>query len=456
MPERKMKLGLFMLPTGQHVAAWRLPEAKADMHIDAGYYAELAREIEAAKFDLLFLADGDGIHGGWPLEALSHTANRVVAQFEPLTLLSALSQTTSKVGLVATASTTYYEPYRVARLFASLDLMSGGRAGWNVVTTANTDSGENFGYTDSLTAEQRYHRAEEFVDVVKGLWHSWEDDAFLRNKQTGQFFDHTKLHTLSHVGPHFNVRGPLNVPRSRQGHPVIVQAGSSGPGKALAARTAEIVFTAQPDKKKAQQFYSEIKTLAGQHGRSRDDIKIMPGLAVTVGHTEDEALEKVDHLQNLIDPTVGLTHLSSFVGFDLSGYPLDGPLPEIPEASAKLIQSRQQLFIDMARQEDLSIKQLYIRASVSKGHLNAVGSFKQVADLMEEWFLEKAADGFNVMPSTMTGGVSDFARLVVPELQRRGLFRKEYEGATLREHLGLSRPASRPDGRSQFDSKAAI
>jgi FMN-dependent oxidoreductase (nitrilotriacetate monooxygenase family) len=318
--------------------------------------------------------------------------------------------------------------------------MSGGRSGWNVVTTANTDSSENFGHVETLSAEERYDRAEEFVDVVKGLWHSWEDDAFVRDKESGQFFRPEKLHTLDHVGTHFSVKGPLNVPRSAQGHPVVVQAGSSGPGKRLAARTAEIVFTAQPDIEKARAFYGELKTTAVQYGRSRDDIKIMPGLGVTLGETEDEALEKTARLESLIDPVVGLTHLSSFLGFDLSGYPIEGPLPEIPEASAKVIQSRQQLFIDMARRENLTIRELYIRASVSKGHLNAVGSAKQVADLMEEWFVTEAADGFNVMPSTMTGGVSDFARLVVPELQRRGLFRKEYEGATLRDHLGLKRP----------------
>ena len=440
MSKRQIKLGLFLLPTGQHVAAWRLPETVADMHMNAAYYAELARELEAAKFDLLFLADGDGIHGGWPLEALSHTANRVVAQFEPLTLLSALSQHTSHVGLVATASTTYYDPYRVARLFGSLDVLNGGRSGWNVVTTANTDSSENFGYTETPSAEERYDRAEEFVEVVKGLWRSWDEGAFLRNKATGEFFDPSKLHRLDHHGKHFTVKGPLNVPRSPQGHPVIVQAGSSGPGKALAARTAEIVFTAQPDKKKAQDFYSEIKTLAETHGRSPDDLKIMPGMGVTVAETEEEAKAKVAELEALIDPVVGLTHLSSFLGYDVTGYPVDGPLPEIPEASAKIIQSRQKLFIDMAREENLTLRETYIRASVSKGHLNVVGSPTQVADLMEEWFADKAADGFNVMPSAMTGGIANFARLVVPELQRRGLFREEYEGATLRENLGLKCP----------------
>jgi N-acetyl-S-(2-succino)cysteine monooxygenase len=440
MSKRQMKLGLFLLPTGQHVAAWRLPETVADMHVNVDYYAELARELEAAKFDLLFLADGDGIHGGWPIEALSHTANRVVAQFEPLTLLSALSQTTSKIGLVATASTTYYDPYRVARLFGSVDLMSGGRAGWNVVTTANTDSSENFGYVETLPAEARYARAEEFVDVVTGLWRSWEDDAFPRNKQTGAFFDPAKMHILNHKGQHFTVKGPLIVPRSAQGHPVIVQAGSSGPGKNLAARTAEIVFTAQPDKGKAQAFYQEIKAAAEGFGRSADDVKIMPGMGVTVAETEAEAKAKIEELESLIDPVVGLTHLSSFLGFDVTGYPVDGPLPDIPEASAKIIQSRQKLFIDMAREENLTLRQIYIRASVSKGHLNVVGSPTQVADLMEEWFLDGAADGFNVMPSAMSGGIVNFTRLVVPELQRRGLFRKDYEGATLRENLGLKRP----------------
>ena len=441
MSKRQMKLGLFLLPTGQHVAAWRLPETVSDMHVNVDYYTELARELEAAKFDLLFLADGDGIHGGWPVEALAHTANRVVAQFEPLTLLSALSQTTSQIGLVATASTTYYDPYRVARLFGSLDVMSGGRSGWNVVTTANTDSSENFGYTETPTAEERYGRAEEFVDVVTGLWRSWEDDAFLRNKETGEFFDPAKMHTLNHVGQHFTVKGPLNVSRSAQGHTVIVQAGSSGPGKNLAARTAEIVFTAQPDKAKAQAFYEEIKSAAEGFGRSPDDLKIMPGMGVTVAETEAEAKAKIAELESLIDPVVGLTHLSSFLGFDVTGYPVDGPLPEIPEASAKIIQSRQKLFIDMARDENLTLRQTYIRASVSKGHLNVVGSPTQVADLMEEWFTDRAADGFNVMPSAMSGGIANFCRLVVPELQRRGLFRTEYEGATLRDNLGLKRPA---------------
>lgn len=441
MTTKQLKLGLFLHPTGQHIAAWRLPDVVVDMHVNLSRYVDLVRAAEKAKFDLFFLADGDSIHdGAWSRDVLARTANRSSGQFEPITLLSAIAAVTERIGLVATASTTYNEPYRLARQYASLDVLSHGRAGWNVVTGSSKAAAANFGSAAHPDHADRYDRASEFVDVVKGLWNSWEDDAFLRDKESGVFFDHSKLHDLNHNGRHFSVKGPLNVARSPQGHPVVVQAGSSDPGQDLAARTAEIVFTAQNDLKAAREFYTSLKGRLSAYGRSADDVRIMPGFCPIVAPTEQEAQAKFQRMQDLIDPTVGLAHLATLLGIDLSGYPLDEPVPELPETNA--MKSRHQLFIDLARRENLTLRQLYQRAAGSKGHFLVVGNPKQVADSMQEWFEGGAADGFNVMPAALPGGLDDFIELVVPELRRRGLFRTEYEGRTLRENLGLARPVN--------------
>lgn len=352
--------------------------------------------------------------------------------------MSALSVVTDRIGLAATASTTYNEPYHLARKFASLDHLSGGRAGWNLVTSSTEAEALNFNRDRHMEHTLRYERAQEFYEVVTKLWDSWEDDAFLRNKESGIYFDADKLHIPQHRGDHFAVCGPLNVARPPQGYPVIIQAGSSEDGQNLAAQTAEVIFTAQQTLAEAQAFYTSVKGRLAEHGRSPDHLKIMPGVFPVIGRTEQEAKEKYDRLQELIHPQVGLALLSSMIGADLSGYPIDAPLPDLPETNGG--KSRQRLLIELARRENLTIRELYLWIAGARGHWTIVGTPKQIVDRLEEWFLNNGADGFNIMPPYLPGGLDDFVDLVVPELQRRGLFRTEYEGHTLRENLGLSRP----------------
>lgn len=435
-----MRLGAFLYPGGHHVAAWRHPSSQADAGIDPAHYRRLARVAEAAKFDLIFLADGVSIRGD-DIDALSRTAIRYVGQFEPLTLLSHLSAVTERIGLVATASTTYNEPFHVARKFASLDHLSGGRAGWNLVTSADPREAYNFSRESHLAHARRYARAEEFVDVVAGLWDTFEDDAFVRDREEGRFFDPAKLHVLGHEGEHFSVRGPLNVPRPPQGHPVVVQAGSSEAGKALAARTAEIVFTAQATLEDATTFYADVKGRLGQHGREPDSLKILPGAFPVVGRTQGEAEDKYSALQELIHPVVGRSLLEQLAGLDLSGHPDDAPVPEATGTEGG--KSRQDLLVTIARREGLTIRDLYLRIAGARGHWTLIGTPARIADALQERFEAHGADGFNIMPPTLPGGLDDFATLVIPELQRRGLFRTEYEGTTLRENLGLHRPRHR-------------
>ncbi|WP_454721347.1 MULTISPECIES: LLM class flavin-dependent oxidoreductase [Cupriavidus] len=434
-----LSLGAFLYPSGHHIAAWRHPDAKADAGIDFRHYVALAQAAEAAKFDLVFLADGVGTRGD-DVEFLSRTAHSYQAQFEPITLLSALAAVTERIGLVGTASTSFNEPYHIARKFASLDHISGGRAGWNLVTSSSEHEAHNFNREHHFAHADRYERAAEFADVVDGLWNSWEDDAFLRDKASGRYYDPTRRHVLGHKGKHFQVQGPLNVSRTPQGHPVVVQAGSSEAGKELAARTGEAVFTAQQTVEDAVAFYADVKGRLARYGREADDLKILPGVFPVVGHSESEAREKFEQLQSLIDPVVGLALVSSLSGgFDLSGYPLDGPIPELPETNAS--KSRQRLLIDLARRENLTIRQLYQRVAGARGHWQLVGTAEQIADQLEERFRKYGADGYNIMSPVLPGGLTDFIALVLPELRRRGLFRTEYAGTTLREHLGLKRPA---------------
>jgi N-acetyl-S-(2-succino)cysteine monooxygenase len=436
--DRMMKLGVLLYPTGYHVAAWRHPDVPADAGVNFAHFAHLARIAERGKFDFVFLADSVGIRGT-DMPALSRTAIRYVAQFEPLTLLSALSAVTERVGLVASATTTYNEPYHIARKFASLDHISGGRCGWNLITSQNEDEAYNFGFETHPDHANRYARAREFAQVVSGLWDSWEDDAFPRDRRSGIYFDPSKLHVLNHKGRYFSVKGPLNVPRSPQGHPVIVQAGSSEAGKELAAETSDVVFTAQQTLADAQAFYADLKERATRFGRSPDELLILPGVFPFVGRTQREAAERFEQLQALIDPVVGLSLLSGLMaGVDLSAYPLDGPIPDLPETNAG--KSRQQLLIEMAQREHLTIRDLYLRVAGSRGHWQISGSPKQIADALEEWVRKGAADGFNIIPPSLPGALEDFVELVIPELQSRGLFRTEYEGRTMRENLGLRRP----------------
>jgi len=438
----EMSLAAFLYPTGYHVAAWRHPDVPADAGVNFPHFADLARLAERGKFDFLFLADSVGARGT-DLPALSRAAIRYVAQFEPFTLLSALAACTERIGLVASATTTYNEPYHIARKFASLDHISGGRAGWNVVTSQNEDEAYNFGYERHPDHDHRYARALEFTRVVKGLWDSWDDDAFPRDKASGSYFDPAKLHVLNHRGEHFAVRGPLNVPRPPQGHPVIVQAGSSDLGRAVAAEIGEVVFTAQQTLEGARAFYADVRERAERLGRAPRDVVVMPGIFPFVGRTRQEAEEKRGELQALIEDVVGVSLLAGQLGeVDLSPYPLDGPVPEtLPETNAG--RGRQRLLLEMARREQLTLRQLCLRVAGSRGHWEVVGTPQTIADAMQEWFEGGAADGFNVMAPSLPGGLRDFVELVVPELQRRGLFRTEYTGRTLRDHLGLARPPHR-------------
>lgn len=438
MARKQMKLGAFLMAPGHHPASWRHPSAAANLGANFKEYVKLAKAAEDAKFDLLFLDD---------TVAVKDTSKDVGARlsrsafFEPFTLLSGLAAVTGRIGLVGTVSTTFNEPYNLARKFASLDLISSGRAGWNVVTSNNEEEAANFSSQKHLAHEKRYERAEEFMDVVLGLWHSFEDDAFLYDKRSGIYFRHDKMHMLNHSGQYYSVRGPLNVARSPQGHAVVVQAGASEPGRELAARTAEIVFAAQDSIEDAKAFYSDMKSRLAKYGRTEDDMLILPGILPIPGKTRAEAEDKFAELQGLIDLKVAISQLSHMIGnFDLSAFPPDGPVPGIPEANGN--KSRQQLLMNMAQRENLTIAELARRTAGGRGHWLVVGTASDIVDQMEERFKGGAADGFNVLPATLPGGLDDFVAMVVPELQRRGLFRTDYEGTTLREHLGLRRPAS--------------
>jgi len=439
----QMHLGAFFHPTGHHVASWLHPDAQIDAGTNFRHYVELAQMSERAKFDLMFLADALAVRDG-NLEPLSRWP-QYMAYFEPITLLSGIAGLTERIGLVSTATTSYNEPYNVARKFASLDHISGGRAGWNVVTSANISEAFNFGREAHFEHGERYDRALEFTEVVFGLWDSWDDDAFLRDRTTGRYFDPTKLHTLNHKGEHFAVRGPLNVARPPQGRPVIFQAGSSEVGRELAARTAEAVFTPQHSLEGAQAFYRDLKGRMAKYGRSPDHLVIMPGLNPIVGRTRKEAEEKHQYLQSLIHPDVGLELLSNALAdFDLRPYDLDGPLPEAaygvtPKGSTTSFRN----VLSWAKEENLTIRQLYQRFAGARGQRTVIGTAADIVDQMQEWFVNRGVDGFLIQPSHLPGGLQDFIDLVIPELRERGLFRTEYNGTTLRDHLGLPRPRSR-------------
>src|SRR5882757_3338133 len=438
MAPRQLKLGAFMRPVSIHTGAWRYPGAWPDANFNFPHIRELIRKLEAGKFDAFFMADHLAVLN-MPVNALkrSHT----VTSFEPFTLLSALSGATERIGLVATASTTFDEPYHVARRFASLDHISGGRAGWNIVTTSNPEAALNFGLDDHMEHDERYRRAREFFDVVTGLWDSWADDAFVRDVESGVFFDPEKLHVLDHKGPYLKVRGPLNVARPVQGWPVIVQAGASEAGRQIAAETAEAVFTAQSDLTAGQQFYADVKGRMEKLGRSREHMKILPACFVVVGDTVEEARAKRAKLDSLVDYANAIASLSIALGHDASKFDPDGPLPDrIPESNAS--KSGRQRAIDLARRENLTVRQLAQRLGGHSG-LAMVGTPKTIADEMEEWLMTEGSDGFTVQFPYLPGGLEDFVNLVVPELQRRGIFRREYEGKTLRENLGLPRPENR-------------
>lgn len=438
-----MKMGAFFNPTGHHVASWRHPDAAADAGVNFDHYVEIAQMAERGKFDLIFLADGLNVRSGNP-EVIKRSA-QYVANFEPLTLLSALSVVTNQIGLIATASTTYNEPYHVARKFASLDHLSGGRAGWNIVTSASEGEAQNFSRERHLEHGERYARAHEFCQIVQGLWDSWEDDAFLRNKESGIFTDLAKQHPLGHRGEFFKIAGPLNVPRSPQGYPVMVQAGASSDGIELGAEFAEVIFSNHFELESAKSYYSDLKGRAAAHGRPPHHISILPGLSVIVGQTAEDAENKFQVLQSMVDPVVARELLSLVLGgADLSQIDFDGPLPsDLRPSSTSGTVSGFNNWVGVARRENLTVRQLAYRVVGARGKSVIRGTPKQIVDFMQGWFEEHACDGFNIMPSHLPGGLRDFVTMVIPELQERGLFRHEYEGNTLRENLGLPRPVNR-------------
>lgn len=435
---RKIRLGLSMFRLGYHVAAWRHPGVQSDGAMDLEFFTRVARRAEEGLFDLVFMADELAIRGGTkPEGAAERMAN--VAELEPITLLAAVAAQTSQIGLVSTCSTTYSEPYNTARQFLSLDHISRGRAGWNMVTSWGAEDALNFGHANLPDYSQRYARAGEFTRAVRALWHSWDQEGLVRDKASGRFSDFTHLHPANFEGNFFKVRGPLNMAPSVQGEPVIFSAGDSEEGRAIAAGEADVVFTAKQDLEDARSFYTDIKRRLPQAGRSADEVLVMPGLMAIVGNTRSEAEDKLAELQDLLDPLVGLASLYDRMG-DLSEYDVDGPVPEPVDPAFR---SRAMVMYELARSKGYTIRQLYELMAVGRGHRMIVGSRSDIADEMQEWFETGAADGFNIIPALLPDGIDDFVTLVVPELQRRGLFRTEYEGRTLRENLGLPRRSLR-------------
>jgi alkanesulfonate monooxygenase len=438
MTQKKLRLGAFMRPVSIHTAAWRYPGGTPDANFNLKALVRYAQTLERGKFDAFFMADHLAVLN-MPMDALKRSAT--VTSFDPLTLLPALAMATRHLGLIATASSTFEPAYTIARRFASLDHISEGRAGWNLVTTSNPDAALNFGMDDQMPHAERYARAREFFDVVTGLWDSWADDAFVRDVENGVYFDPARLHVLDHKGKYLKVRGPLNIARPVQGWPVIVQAGASDAGRQLAAETAEMVFAAGGPIADARAFYADVKGRAARVGRNPDHIKILPGAFVVVGDSLDEAKEKRARLDGLVNYDSSIAAVSMALGVDARKFDPDKPLPDdIPETEAS--KSGRDRVIELGRRENLTVRQIAGRLG-GYGGLGMLGTPAMIADQMEEWLATEACDGFNVMFPYLPGGLDDFVDKVVPELQRRGLFRTEYEGTTLRENLGLPRPENR-------------
>ncbi|MFG2571343.1 LLM class flavin-dependent oxidoreductase [Streptomyces sp. NPDC048481] len=434
---RQLHLNAFLMNTGHHEASWRLPESDPYAHVELDHYVRLARTAERGAFDSLFLADGPQL---W-----SDIAQRPAGALEPLTLLTALATATEHIGLIATASTSYNSPYNLARKFASLDIISGGRAGWNIVTTAGAEAARNFGLDAEPAHAERYARAAEFLDVALKLWDSWEDDAIVADKAAGVWGDDGKIHPPRHRGTYFSVEGALNVPRSPQGYPLLVQAGSSEDGKAFAARYAEAVFTAQQTLADAQAFYADIKARAGAQGRDPDHLKVLPGIVPVIGSTEAEARAAERVLEDHIVYTHGVRRLEQLLQLDAGTLELDARLPaDLPsEDAVEGAKSRYTLIVELARRERLTVRQLVGRLGGGRGHLTFAGTPEQVADAIETWFTQGAADGFNIMPAVLPSGLDAFVDHVVPLLRARGLLRTGYgPRTTLRERYGLPRPAN--------------
>ncbi len=433
----QLHLTAFMRPVSLHTGAWRYPGAYPDANFNFSHLKSFIQKLEAAKFDAFFMADHLAVLN-MPLDALvrSHT----VTSFEPFTLLSALAAVTERIGLAATASTTFDEPYHVARRFASLDHISNGRAAWNIVTTSNPDAARNFGLDEHVEHGERYARAREFFDVVTGLWDSFADDAFIRDQESGIFFDAAKMHILDHKGPELSVRGPLNIARPVQGWPVIVQAGQSEAGRQLAAETAELVFCSPRDLVAAKTLYADIKVRMAVLGRAPEHLKILPAAMIVIGETVTEARAKRAELDSLVHYDSAIASVSIALGVDASQFDPDGPLPDIPETNASKTGRAQA--VRLAEEEKLTVRQLAQRYGGYAG-LAFVGTPQTIADEMEAWLVQGASDGFTVVFPYLPQGLDDVTLKLVPELQRRRLFRTDYDGTTLREHLGLPRPANR-------------
>ncbi len=444
-PKKQMRLGAFFNLPGHHVASWRYPSSGANRGFDLDYLIELAQTAERAKFDNVFFAD---VFGQLPQEGSASGL-----KLDPVIIIAALAGATKNIGLTATHTTTYNEPFQLARKYIAIDHLSKGRAAWNVVTSANDNESKLFGQEKHLEHAQRYERADEFVEVVKKLWKSIEADGLVIDKENGKFLELDKVHHVNHQGKFFNVQGTLDAPTSPQGHPVIVQAGSSEAGKELAAKSAEVIFTAWQTLDDAKNFYSDVKGRLAKYGRKPDDLKIMPGVFITVAKTEAEAIAKQRKLNGYISPEVGLSYLSNFTNSDLTGYDVDAPLPEYGAIEDKTNpRIRFNIIRDLAERENLkTIREVYERIAGARGHREIVGTPEQIVDQLEEWFLNDAADGFNIMPPHFPEGFNDIVELVIPELQRRGLFRTEYESNTLRGNLGLSVPE--PQKENEADSE---
>ncbi|MFF4966334.1 LLM class flavin-dependent oxidoreductase [Streptomyces sp. NPDC001037] len=437
MTTRKLHLNAFLMNTGHHEASWRLPESDPYAHVDLAHYVRLARTAERGTFDSLFLADGPQL---W-----SNLAQRPAGALEPLTLLTALATATEHIGLIATASTSYNSPYNLARRFASLDIVSGGRAGWNIVTTAGREAARNFGLDAEPAHAERYARAAEFLDVSLKLWDSWEDDAIVADKAAGVWGDDSKIHPPRHRGTYFGVEGALNVPRSPQGYPLLVQAGSSADGRAFAARYAEAVFTAQQTLADAQAFYADLKSRTAGAGRNPEHIKVLPGIVPVLGSTEAEARAAERVLEDHIVPEHGRARLENLLHLEPGTLDLDERLPEDlpPESAVEGAKSRYTLVVELARRERLTVRRLIARLGGGRGHLTFAGTPEQVAGQIETWFTQGAADGFNIMPAVLPSGLEAFVEHVVPVLRERGLLRTGYgPRRTLRERYGLPRPAN--------------
>lgn len=427
--KRQMHLGVFVLGSGNHSAGWRYEGATVSS-CSLPVMKTIAQTAERGKFDLFFISDGLTMDPG------DHPS--FISRFEPLTLLSALSAVTTHIGLGATVSTSFGEPYHIARAFASLDHLSGGRAGWNVVTSTAEKAARNFSKQNLYEHDLRYEIASEFVDVVRGLWDTWDDGAIVADKATGVYLDKSKVRTLDHKGRFYSVRGPLNIERPPQGHPVIIQAGGSPAGQELSARSADLVFSVvNGDKDSAKTAYDSLKQRVVKHGRAPSELPILPGVMPIIGDSDEQAKEQLDRLQSWLTPTNALTLVSQRIGHDITGYPLDGPVPDFPQTEGGQAFSR--ALLDMARREKMTLRDLYNVTAAARGHWVIYGTPKRIADTFEEWFVSGLADGFVVMPAYFPGAFDDFVDRVVPELQRRGIYRKEYSGTTLRSHLGLAR-----------------